>query len=308
MILKNEELHTIISNITTKTGVGEWIHNIANMTNPPDSLKQTVEACKQVIQFAENYNAYHDLITSLVQTPMEELERHAFISSLNTPGIARMDPKEFMDNFDYNFKRIIQKSEEHINTVYVQKRKLRIESFGEQEKYQTWFQSEYGKSFEAHDALDDIRMQRLIMIEELGSKFDNPDVNYIIMDYETTGLNAASGSILQVAAVDYRTGETIFNLKRKFNPEELAQNIPQRNSPVFNKSLTFEEQVQDFITRFTQADGFTEEEMLSQVLGFLNEQGLNTKLVWYNGEDFDIPFQKQRASLYESLRGAEKVL
>lgn len=307
-ILRNEELSDIVQAIVTNTDAGRWINNMARVVNPSEDIVKTVEACQQIVQYAKNYDAYHEFLTSIVQAPLTEIERQAVLSSIQ--NFARLDPKEFMDNFDYYYKKLLSKTEDYMNTTYYQKRSLSIEELAKQDKYKEWFMKEYGEEFKAHGALHDIRMQRLVMMDELEETFSNPDARYIIFDYETTALSASSGSILEFAAIDFRTGETLLNIKRALRPDEQTMNIAQRKLLTkFDPSIKeYDEQVEAFLTKYTAEDGFSEEEILTQIVELYQKQSPTTKFVGHGSDNFDLPFQQGRIRLYDNLKGRERVL
>ncbi len=111
-------------------------------------------------------------------------------------------------------------------------------------------------------------------------------LDYVVIDFETTGFNPYNDKIIQVAAVKYRNHELVDQFVSYVNPE---RSIPDRIT-----SLTG-------ITNYRVSDAPTIEEVLPLFLAFLH-----TNVIVAHNASFDMRFLKSNVNML-GFTGTEKI-
>ncbi|MBJ8007369.1 MULTISPECIES: 3'-5' exonuclease [Bacillus cereus group] len=113
-------------------------------------------------------------------------------------------------------------------------------------------------------------------------------LDYVVIDFETTGFNPYNDKIIQVAAVKYRNHELVDQFVSYVNPE---RPIPSRIT-----SLTG-------ITNYRVSDAPTIEEVLPLFLAFLH-----TNVIVAHNASFDMRFLKSNVNMLELPEPKNKVI
>jgi hypothetical protein len=244
--------------------------------------------CKTIIDYAHSTKNYRLLVERINNSDvLPRIVKAAAKSILfSMKGIRAKDFENYFDWFvrsTDNDQSYFSKIESLINTSKMQG-SLSLD----------YLAKRYGVEVKnAHTAATDVNTLEAIIEKALPDQFQTPGVTYVLVDIETTGLSPYQNSTLEIAYKVLGAKDTV-SLTRAYS--DLSEfDVP--NQAVLNTFFPGETELrQRELFKARYATGMTEQEMFAKFNAGLTELGPNVKLVYHNGDRFDVPFQKWRAS------------
>jgi len=297
-LMNIEKVNELVASINNNAeGLGAYIHTMANSFNGPVTNKATgqtanmadaVNIAREIINMSTHFDNYAHFLNDLSNSNIRDLTHNIFLDVVQ--GLAGISPRNFLNNFDYKFKELIQKIEDYANSDA--KRSLKLEKLQEDPKVKKAMMELYGvEKLPAHEAEADVKITEAVIRAFLKKKFPRSYIKYIICDIETPGFNANIGSVHQIGWKVYggESGSLIRKLSRADTFDIPAESFLASKYKDLPELDTVEKRL-DYYIKASEKGMYTDEQaMLQSFIDMLktNDQKL-TQLVFHNGEGFDI--------------------
>lgn len=292
--------------MNNNTGVGKFINSTADY-NPKEfpQMAQLIQDCRELTKIMDNFNNFRRFMHKLHNMDMPKEHVTAIISTLH--NFYKLKPEVFLRSPDYFIDDVIKRAENFMHTPKQSKsvslESLMKENDGLIKNRADAKAEEYGlKVGKSHNAAYDVLVTEEVIKEYLPDAFTNPNVKYVVLDIETTGLRSDVSTVFEVACKELGSNEAPVDFYNKLdvNVELPPQNVI--NKMVQRPELTDAQAREVFRKMYCgkKEDG-NEFAMLSKMLDYirsLQEDGKTIQIIGHNSAEFDLKYLVDRMRLW----------